>query len=89
MPDVQPHGCWPQVRFTGVDGTSVILTVRPREVVLSDNKGVKLCSRTQIPLVLGYAMTVHRAQGQTLPAVIMHVGNLFAYGQLYTGLSRV
>ena len=86
---VQPQHIWPEVMFQGTDGKSLLLVVRPRQVDVEDNTGHVLCSRTQIPLILAYALTVHRAQGLTLGSVVMDVSNLFAHGQLYTGLSRV
>lgn len=46
-------------------------------------------TRTQIPLKLAWAMTIHKAQGKTLPAVEVHCNNLFAPGHLYVAISRV
>ena len=46
-------------------------------------------TRSQIPLVLPWAMTVHEAQGQTLDAVDVYCGKHFAPGHLYVALSRV
>lgn len=44
----------------------------------------------QIPLVLAYALTVNKSQGQTLDSVyIRPEGEFFGYGQLYVALSRV
>ena len=43
----------------------------------------------QFPLQLGYALTIHKAQGKTLDKVIIDMGNgAFAHGQTYVALSR-
>ena len=44
---------------------------------------------TQYPAALGYAVTIHKAQGKTFSAANMHLKNIFSYGQLYVALSRV
>lgn len=45
---------------------------------------------TQIPLTLAWALTIHKAQGQTLPQCVIDLsdGGTFAEGQLYVALSR-
>ena len=42
----------------------------------------------QLPLKLGWALTVHRAQGMTLSRVEIHIDGAFACGQAYVALSR-
>jgi ATP-dependent exoDNAse (exonuclease V) alpha subunit len=43
----------------------------------------------QFPLNLGYAMTIHKAQGKTLDAVVIDMARgAFAHGQTYVALSR-
>lgn len=46
-------------------------------------------SYKQFPLMLGYAMTIHKAQGKTLNKVIVDISRgAFAHGQTYVALSR-
>jgi hypothetical protein len=45
--------------------------------------------RRQLPLILSFAVTVHKAQGQTLSKVGLYITTaIFTHGQLYTALSR-
>lgn len=42
----------------------------------------------QIPIIPGYAITCHKAQGKTLEKVFIDVDRCFASGQMYVALSR-
>jgi ATP-dependent DNA helicase PIF1 len=67
---------------------TTVTTITPHSWVQEDKEGK--ATRTQIPLVLAYAMTVHKAQGSTLDYAILNIGtSIFCPGQAYVALSRV
>ncbi len=44
---------------------------------------------TQYPLMLAWAVTIHKSQGKTFERVVIDIGRgTFAHGQMYVALSR-
>ena len=50
----------------------------------------KSCSRRMLPLILGYALSIHKLQGETLEKVILDIGDKeFQTGLTFVGATRV
>ena len=60
------------------------------ETIQFDPKSRKTGSRRQIPLILGWSITIHKSQGLTVPNVRIGIGSNETHnGITYVGLSRV
>lgn len=77
---------WPVVKFT--TGAQRIIYADCAVNSLGDEQPYSLLSRTQIPLIAGWALTVHKAQGMTLSRVVVDLWYTFESGQDYVALSR-
>ncbi len=75
-------GC-PVVVFD--DGQQLSIAQEPFEI----ESGANCIIRKQIPLILAWAITVHKCQGATLTNVITDLSEVFGYAQVYVTLSRV
>ena len=78
---------YPVVLFT--NGIEKLIT-EYKWSLSDDNKKEPNVYKFQIPLVLAWAITIHRAQGATLDYIETDLGySIFEYGQVYVVLSRV
>jgi ATP-dependent DNA helicase PIF1 len=79
---------FPVVRFTLSDGTTRDLLCQRETWKIELPDGEVQASRSQIPLILAWALSIHKAQGQTLERVKVDLGKVFEKGQAYVALSR-
>jgi len=79
----------PVVCFDGVRGqTTMVVTPTDMKLQAVAREGAYAC-RHQIPLVLAWAVTVHRCQGLSMDAAVMDLAPCFVSGMVYVALSRV
>jgi len=78
----------PIVRFDLADGRTFTRPIKRELWESSTSIGQLQASRKQIPLILAWAVTIHKSQGQTIQRLRVDISDVFEAGQMYTALSR-
>ncbi|VDB84874.1 unnamed protein product [Peniophora sp. CBMAI 1063] len=78
----------PLVEFSTPGGGKRPILVLPEEWKVELPSGEIQARRQQLPLILSWAMSIHKSQGQTLERVKVDLGRVFERGQAYVALSR-
>ncbi|QSZ30472.1 hypothetical protein DSL72_000026 [Monilinia vaccinii-corymbosi] len=76
----------PVVKFA--DGRTSTIAPVPSETLMGTAQDRYLACRTQIPLLLAWALSIHKSQGMTMEHVEVSRKDIFESGQLYVALSR-
>ncbi|KAI4341143.1 hypothetical protein MLD38_025902 [Melastoma candidum] len=82
--DVCPDGVLPIVKFDS--GKKLVIPLETWCVMDGDKV---VAHRKQIPLLLAWALSIHKCQGMTLDRLHTDLSEAFGYGMVYVALSRI
>ncbi|KAK9164184.1 hypothetical protein Syun_005086 [Stephania yunnanensis] len=83
-PGVSSTGLLPRVKFDC--GAEMVMEVERWDVMEGE---LVVATRRQVPLILSWALSVHKCQGMTLDVLHTDLSRAFGCGMVYVALSRV
>jgi ATP-dependent DNA helicase PIF1 len=83
LSDEKEEELWPVVKFT----CGITKTIGPEKWDIKQ-QGKTLAELWQVPLILGWAITIHKSQGMSLDRGRIGMGKIFEFAQFYVAASR-
>lgn len=87
--DFSPRLLYPIVEFN--NGKTLTIGYEDWSVDVMNEESKEIISEaslSQVPLILAWAITIHKSQGLTLDKISCDLGDAFSPGQIYVALSR-
>lgn len=78
----------PVIEVVTTAGSLISVTLSPETWESTGPTGNIIATRIQIPLILAWAITIHKSQGKSIPRLYVDMAGIFEVGQAYVALSR-
>lgn len=88
LPESKSNTRYPVVSMVLPGNEMMTMHMYPIEWKIETSYGEVVASRIQLPLMLSWAVTIHKSQGRTIPRVWIDMKGIFQQNQAYVALSR-